>query len=317
MIRFLIRRLAFFVLTLLLASILIFTLTRILPGDVARVLLGRDAGAQEVTRVRSELGLDQPLLVQYFRWAGSFLTPDWGMTFAAPRQPIRMIIEQRATRSGQLALLTLIMAVPTSIMLGAVAGFTEDRLPDNVISILALSVASLPEFVTGIFLINILALQWGWFPSSSSVRPDATFAEALPGLWLPAISASLVLIAYIARLTRAGVIEELKKDYVRTAILKGVPYPLVIVKHVLRNALIPTITVIATSTGWLVSGLVVIEFVFSYPGLGRLLVFAIDNRDLPLIQAVVMTTVFVILTANFAADLLYGLLNPRIDLISQ
>ena len=211
----------------------------------------------------------------------------------------------------------LIMAVPISITLGAIAGFTEDRLPDNLISILALSVASLPEFVTGIFLINILALRWGWFPSSSSIRPDATFAEALPGLWLPAISASLVLIAYISRLTRAGVIEELKKDYVRTAVLKGLPYPVVIFRHILRNALVPTITVIATSTGWLVSGLVVIEFVFSYPGLGRLLIFAIDNRDLPLIQAVVMITVLVILTANFAADLLYGLLNPRINLISQ
>ena len=317
MARFLVRRSLFFLFTLLVTSILIFTLTRILPGDVARVLLGRDAGAQEVARVRSDLGLDQPLTVQYVRWAGSFLTPDWGTTFSTPHQPIRMIIEQRARRSGQLALLTLIMAVPISITLGAIAGFTEDRLPDNLISILALSVASLPEFVTGIFLINILALRWGWFPSSSSIRPDATFAEALPGLWLPAISASLVLIAYISRLTRAGVIEELKKDYVRTAVLKGLPYPVVIFRHILRNALVPTITVIATSTGWLVSGLVVIEFVFSYPGLGRLLIFAIDNRDLPLIQAVVMITVLVILTANFAADLLYGLLNPRINLISQ
>jgi len=317
MIRFLLRRAIFFLFTLWVASILIFALTRVLPGDVARVLLGRDAGEQEVARVRSELGLDQPLPVQYIQWAGSFLTPDWGTTFSNPRQPIRTVIVQRVVRSGQLALLTLILAVPIAITLGALAGFTEDRLPDNLISILVLSVASLPEFVTGIFLINVVALRLGWFPASSSIRPDASFAEALPVLWLPAISASLVLVAYIVRLTRAGVIEELKKDYVRTAILKGLPYPVVIFRHVLRNALIPTITVIATSTGWLVSGLVVIEFVFSYPGLGRLLIFAIDNRDLPLIQAVIMITVVVILTANFAADLLYGFLNPRINLASQ
>jgi peptide/nickel transport system permease protein len=185
-------------------------------------------------------------------------------------------------------------------------------------------VVSLPEFVTGLFLINTVALKWkdnfiadriGWFPSSSFIRPGTTFSEALPVLWLPAIAATLVLMAYIVRLVRAGVIEELKRDYVRTAVLKGLPFRVVIFKHVLRNALIPTITVIATSTGWLMSGLVVIESVFSYPGLGSLLVTtAIKNRDLPLIQAIVMVTVAIILVANFTADVLYAALNPRIRL---
>lgn len=314
MIRFVARRLAFFALTLFLTSVIIFSLTRVLPGDVARVLLGREASAQQVAAVRAELGLDQPLAVQYARWAGGFFTGDWGETFSRPRQAIREIVLLRVARSGQLAALTLVIAIPLSILLGVIAGLFEGRLPDVLVSVLSLSVASLPEFVTGLFLINVVALQLGWFPASSSIRPDTPFAEALPRLWLPAIAATLVLVGYVARLTRAGVIEELKRDYVRTAVLKGLPYTTVLIKHVLRNALIPTITVIATSTGWLVSGLVVIEFVFSYPGLGRLLMFGIENRDLPLIQAVIMVTVCVLLVANFIADVLYAVLNPRIAL---
>lgn len=324
MARFLLRRLAFFIFTLFITSLMIFLLTRVLPGDVARVLLGREASETEVAAVRSELRLDQPLTTQYVEWALSFFSGDLGQTFSRPRQDIGPLLGTRLLNSGRLALITLILAVPLSIFLGMLAGLTEGHFADSVISILSLSVASLPEFVTGLFLINVVALQLGesalaqrlgwWFPASSAIPPDATFAEALPSLWLPAITAMLALMAYIVRLTRAGVIEELKRDYVTTAVLKGLPYRQVVVKHVLRNALIPTVTVIATSTGWLLSGLVVIEFVYSYPGIGRLLIFAINNRDLPLIQAVVMVTVVVILVANFIADLLYAALNPRISL---
>jgi peptide/nickel transport system permease protein len=216
------------------------------------------------------------------------------------------------------------MAVPLSITLGVIAGLTEGKFADGLISLFSLSVVSLPEFVTGIFLINVVALRWQenplakaigwWFPASSAVRADASFRDALPSLWLPAIAATLVLLAYIARLTRAGVIEELKRDYVRTAVLKGLPYRTVITKHVLRNALLPTITVIAISTSWLISGLVVIEYVFGYPGFGSLLIAAIERRDLPLIQAIIMVTVTVILLANLMADMLYAVLNPRIEL---
>ncbi len=324
MLRFVARRLVFFVLTLVLASIIIFGLTRVLPGDVARVLLGREAGEAALARVREELGLNKPLAAQYIDWATGFFRGDLGRTFSRPREPIGGLIATRLVNSGRLALLTFLISVPLSILLGVLAGLTEGGPLDTVISVLSVSVASLPEFVTGLFLINVIALRLGrsalaralgwWFPASSAIPPDASFGEALPHLWLPAITATLVLMAYIVRLTRAGVIEELKQEYVTTAVLKGLPYRVVVFRHVLRNALIPTITVIATSTGWLVSGLVVIEFVYSYPGLGRLLVFAIQNRDLPLIQAVVMITVVVILGANFAADILYAVLNPRISL---
>jgi len=157
-------------------------------------------------------------------------------------------------------------------------------------------------------------LGWPSLPATSSVLPEAGFLETLPLLILPAVTATLVLLAYIARLTRAGVIEELKQPYVRTAALKGLPRRVVVIKHVLRNALLPTVTVIAISFGWLISGLVVIENVFNYPGLGRLLVFAIDRRDLPLMQAITMVTVFAFASANLIADLLYAVLNPRIRL---
>ncbi|NDJ54750.1 MAG: ABC transporter permease [Chloroflexi bacterium] len=312
--RFLTRRLIFFVVTLLFTSLLIFTLTNVLPGDVARTILGRNASEAQLVEVREELGLDQPLPLQYLNWVGGYLTGDWGMTFTSPRQPIREVIGRRLANTARLALLTLLIAVPLSVTLGVIAGLNEGKPLDNIISILSLSVVSLPEFVTGLFLINVVALGTGLFPPSSAVRVDTPFFEALPALWLPAVTATLVLIAYIVRLVRAGIIEELKKDYVNTAVLKGIPYPTVIVRHVLRNALIPTITVIATSTGWLVSGLVVVETVFNYPGLGRLLIFGIDNRDLPLVQAIVMVTVFVILVANVLADLAYIALNPRIEL---
>jgi peptide/nickel transport system permease protein len=302
----------------------VFILTRVLPGDVARMILGREASAAAVAAKRAELGLNDPLIVQYMHWAMDFVAGNWGTTYSGAQENIRTVVSQRFVHSAWLGGLTLIIAVPLSVFLGMTAGLTEGKLPDSVISMLSLSVVSLPEFVTGLFLINTVALKWrdnpiarriGWFPSSSFIRASTPFREALPALWLPAISATLVLLAYIVRLVRAGVIEELKRDYVRTAVLKGMPYRRVIVKHVLRNALIPAITVIATSTGWLMSGLVVIETVFSYPGLGGLLVnTAIKNRDLPLIQAIVMVTVTTILIANFTADVLYAVLNPRIKL---
>lgn len=324
MARFMVRRLVFFLFTLLLTSLLVFVLTRVLPGDVARVLLGREASEAAVAAKRAELGLDRPLAEQYIRWGADFVRGDWGTMFSGAQEDIRTVVWQRMVHSGWLAGLTLLIAVPLSVTLGVIAGLTEGKLPDSVISVLSLSVVSLPEFVTGLFLINTVALKWGdnviadqfgWFPSSSFIRAGMSFREALPALWLPAIAATLVLMAYVVRLVRAGVIEELKRDYVRTAVLKGLPYRVVIAKHVLRNALIPTITVIATSTGWLMSGLVVIESVFSYPGLGSLLInTAIKNRDLLLIQAIVMVTVMVILLANFIADMLYAVLNPRITL---
>jgi peptide/nickel transport system permease protein len=310
---YILRRLGFLILTLLLASIIIFVVTQLLPGDVARVLLGRETGEEALQQLRAELGLDAPPPVQYVRWLRNFVTGDWGDSFSTGT-PIRPLVFERLRNSLMLAGLTLAISVPLAVLLGVVAGLNEGKLIDNVISVSALSVVGLPEFVTGLILIQIFAFGLDVLPANSSIALDATFAEAFPMLILPALTATLVLLAYVARLTRSGVIEELKEPYVRTATLKGLPYPTVVIKHVLRNALLPTITVLAISFGWLISGLVVVENVFNYPGVGRLLVFGINRRDLPLIQAITMITVLGFASANLVADLLYGILNPRIRL---
>ena len=316
--RFILRRLAFLSLTILLTSLLVFLVTQWLPGDVCRIILGREAGQGAIENCRMELGLDQSLPVQYLTWLGNFLTGDWGISYSTDL-PIYPIVMDRLKNSLMLALVALIISVPLGVTLGILAGLNEHKPIDSTVNVGSLSVVGLPEFVTGLVLIQVFSfglrdMGLPYLPANSSIPPDATFLEALPMLILPAIAAMLVLLAYIARLTRAGVLEELKQPYVRTADLKGLPRRTVIVKHILRNALWPTITVIAISLGWLISGLVVIENVFNYPGLGRLMIFAIDRRDLPLLQAVIMVTVLGFALANLAADILYGWLNPRIRL---
>jgi peptide/nickel transport system permease protein len=316
--RFLLRRLAFLALTVLLTSLLVFLVTQWLPGDVCRIILGREAGPVAIENCQQELGLDQPLPVQYLNWLSDFLTGNWGISYST-NLPIYPMVMDRLRNSLILALVTLIISVPLAVTLGVIAGLNANKPIDNTISVGSLAVVGLPEFVTGLVLIQVFSfglrdLGLPYLPANSSVPPEASFIEALPMLILPALTAMLVLLAYIARLTRAGVLAELQQPYVRTADLKGLPRRTVIVKHVLRNALLPTITVIAISIGWLISGLVVIENVFNYPGLGRMMIFAIDRRDLPLLQAVTMVTVLGFAFANLGADLLYGILNPKIRL---
>jgi len=311
--RYILRRIGFLALTFILTSLIIFTVTQFLPGDVARVILGREAGEAQVQALREELGLNDPLPVQYVRWLGDFVTGDWGQSFST-KSEIRPLVLGRLRNSLMLAFITIIFAVPLAVFLGVIAGLNENKASDNIISVSSLSVVGLPEFVTGLVLIQLFSFKLRLLPANSSIKPGASFMESLPMLILPALTATFVLLAYITRLTRAGVVEELKADYTRTAILKGMSRRTVVVKHVLRNALLPTITVIAISFGWLISGLIVIENVFNYPGLGRLMVFAIDRRDLPLLQAVTLVTVLGFAFANLIADLLYAYLNPRIRL---
>ncbi|MBW4436971.1 MAG: ABC transporter permease [Pleurocapsa minor GSE-CHR-MK-17-07R] len=310
---FLIRRIGLLVITLLITSAVIFLLTQVLPGDTARLVLGRDARPEAIAQFRAENGLDLPLPMQYVNWLTRFVTGDWGTAFTVGNAPIRPLVLERLGNSLKLAIMTGLFSVPISILLGVIAGLRENKRTDVIISVFTLSVVGLPEFVTGLILINTLALGLDWFPTASS-PPGADILDWFRQLTLPALSATFVLMAYIVRMTRAGVVDELKKPYVRTAALKGLSYRTVIVRHVLRNALLPTITVIALSFGWMVGGLIVIENVFNYPGLGRLMTGAVERKDLPLLQASVMMVIFFFASANLIADLLYGLLNPRIRL---
>ena len=203
---YVLRRLGFLILTLLLTSIIVFSITQWLPGDVARIILGREAGENAVQAFREEQGLNDPIVVQYGRWLGGYVTGDWGTSYATKTE-IRPMVIGRLRNSMMLAILTMVMSVPLAIGLGVVAGLRENKFADNVIGVTSLAVVGLPEFVTGVVLIQIFAFRFRILPANSSIRLDATFFEALPMLILPALTASLVLLAYIIRLTRAGVIE--------------------------------------------------------------------------------------------------------------
>jgi peptide/nickel transport system permease protein len=202
--------------------------------------------------------------------------------------------------------------VPLAIALGVVAGVFRSRWPDTAISIGTLVAVSLPEFVTGVLLILVFATWLRWLPPSSLIDPGANPLEVVYYLILPALTLMLVMLAHTARMTRTSVAEALRTNYVRTAVLKGLPWRTVISKHALRNALLPTITVVAMNVGWLIGGLIIVENVFSYPGVGRLLLEAVNYRDVPLLQAVTLVTAAVYGVANLLADVLYARLDPRI-----
>jgi peptide/nickel transport system permease protein len=315
MIRFIIRRTLLLIVTLLITSVIVFGLTQLLPGDIATLNTSRDASEEIKEQFRELHGLNDPVPMQYLNWLSGFLSGDWGKSFNRGNPDVRPIVLDRLSNTLRLGILVLLMSVPTSIILGTLAALYEDSWLDSVISIFSLSVVGLPEFVTGIVLINVFAIGLGWLPATASILPEGNnLLDWLEVLILPALTATLVLLAYIARMTRAGVIDELKKPYVRTATLKGLPQRQIIFKHVLRNALLPTITVIAISIGWLIGGLVVIEQVFNYPGLGRELINAVKSQNIPLMQAIVMLIIFTYAVANLVADILYGVLNPRIRL---
>lgn len=314
MAKFLIRRTFLLILTLILASMVIFALTQLLPGDIARLILGRTASDSAIAQFNERFGLNDPAPVQYVRWLGQFVIGEWGTSYSGANASVRPLVLERFGNSMILAGFTLLISIPVSIALGVLAALRENTWVDGTVSVMSLSVVGLPEFVTGILLINIFVLRLGWFDAIAIIDNEMTPLKWLRLLTLPAITASFVLVGYVARMTRAGMIDELKKNYVRTAQLKGLSQRQVIFKHVLRNALLPTITVIAISIGWLIGGIVVIENVFRYPGIGSLLVDAVNQKNIPVLQAVTMIIVFAFAFSNLVADILYAVLNPRIRL---
>lgn len=311
MIFYILRRLGTILLTMLVASIIIFAVTRLLPGDVARVMLGQFATDEAVANLREELGLNRPVIVQYLDWLGNFIVGDWGDSLVS-RQAVRPIVILRLRNSVMLALMALVLYVPLGILLGVISALKEDRVADQFISGVSMAFVGLPEFVTGLILIGVLAISLDLLPANSSIPPGTSFKEALPYLILPAITVSLTSLGYVSRMTRSSTIDVLRADYTRAADLKGLSRSTVLVKHVLRNSLLPTVTVVAMGIGWLIGGLIVTEAVFGYPGLGRLLIYSIQRRDLITIQAISMIIVAIYGLSNLAADVLYGILNPRI-----
>lgn len=306
-----IRRLVLMVLTLFVISIAIFAVTELLPGDVAWSILGQSATPEDLATLRAKLGLDQPAPVRYLEWIGGVAHGDLG-TSLRMGVPVGPLLLERLGRSLLLALLALGVGVPLAIGLGVVAGIWRNRLPDMLISLGTLIAVSLPEFVTGVVLILLFATGLHWLPPSSFLLPTAGVTDTLRALILPAMTLMLVMLAHTARMTRSSMAEVMQMPYIRTAVLKGLPNRTVILHHALRNALLPAITIIALNIGWLIGGLVIVESVFSYPGLGRLLVDAVSSKDVPMLQSVTLLIAAIYAVANFAADMLYTVMNPRI-----
>jgi peptide/nickel transport system permease protein len=309
--RYLLKRLGLALLTLVLLSLIIFFAGAVLPGNPGREILGPFASQQAVVTLNHQLGVDRPLATQYWSWVSGIAHGDLG-TSTQFRQSVDSILFPALWRSLKLALVAFVILVPLGVLGGVLAALYRGRFVDRSISVTGLSLTSVPEFVSGVVLIVIFAIALKWLPVTANPPPGTSPLGQLHYLILPAIPLVLVLFGYIARMARAGTIEALDSDYVRTAVLKGLPRSVVIRRHVLRNSLLPTITVIATQTGYLIGGLVVIETLFNYPGLGRLIFTAAGNKDYPMLEAGVLVIGIVYLGATLVADILYTVLNPRI-----
>ena len=282
-----------------------------LPGNVGRAMLGPFADQRAVDTLNHELGADRPLLVQYFTWIEGIFTGDLGMSYAY-RAPVAPFLETALLNSIKLAAVAFFLVVPLGIFGGVISALYRGRALDRIISVVGLSATIVPEFVSGIVLILIFGVWLRWFPISATAPADAGLLIQLYHLILPALPLVLILFGYIARMARAGMIEALDAEYTRTAVLKGLSYGQVIWRHVLKNALLPTISVIATQTVYLIGGLVVIEILFHYQGIGSLIYTAANKKDFPMLQAGVMAVGVLFALATLAADLIYATLNPRI-----
>jgi peptide/nickel transport system permease protein len=311
MTRFLIKRLGLALITLVLLSVIVFAISTVLPGDVGRAVLGPFATQESVDTLNEQLGTNRPILTQYWDWASGLVQGDLG-TSLTKQVPATEVLRPALVNSFKLALVAFLICVPLSILGGVVAGLRYGRATDKGITVAGLSFSAMPEFVTGIFLILVFAIWLGWLPVTAQWDEGASLLTQVKYLLLPALTLTLVLFGYIARVARAGIVEALDSDYARTAYLKGLPSSVVVRKHVLRNALLPTIAVVAVQCGYLVGGLVAVEYLFNYQGLGSLTLEAARQKDLPLLVAGVLVIGIVYLVVTLVADILYALLNPRI-----
>lgn len=309
--RFIARRVLLALVTLWLLSVIVFLGAHVLPGDVGRRILGPFADPRAVASLNHQLGTDRPLPVQYLDWLGGALHGDLGSS-TSYQHPVSSLLGPALLNSVKLAAVAFVIVIPLGILGGIVAALNRGRFVDRLITVTGLSGTVVPEFVSGIVLILLLGVALRLLPITATPPAGSGPLTQIYYLILPSLPLVLVLFGYIARITRAGTIESLEADYTRTAVLKGLPMSTVVRRHVLRNALLPTIAVVATQTGYLIGGLVVIEFIFNYQGIGQLLYNAAQQKDFPLLQAGVMVVGTVYLIATLIADIAYSLLNPRI-----
>lgn len=298
-------------LLLLAVSVLIFTGTQLLPGDVAQAILGQSATPQALENLRRDLGLNDPAYIRYFNWLGGVLTGDLGVTLSNG-QDIATQLGKRLGNTLFLASVAAIVSVPLSILLGLLAVRYRNRWPDKLISGTTLISISLPEFFIGYLLIYFVAVELGWFPSVSTVYEGMSFGERLAAVTLPAATLTLVVLAHMMRMTRAAILNVMQSAYIETAELKGLSPFDIIRKHAFPNAIAPIVNVVMLNLAYLVVGVVVVEVIFVYPGMGQYLVDHVSKRDVPVVQACGLIFAAVYISLNIIADVVAIVANPRL-----
>ena len=305
------RRLAVTLVTLFLVSMVVFTISSLLPGDAAEETLGQNATPEAVAALRAKLGLDQPPHSRYLSWLGGLVTGDLGQSMAN-NLPVGDLIASRLPKSLLLAGLVAAVSVPVALFIGILSAMYRGSRLDRALSILTLSIVAVPEFLVATIAVVIFAVELRWLPSLVLVPPDPTVGEFLRAYAMPVMALCFVVIAQMARMTRAAVIEQLDQPYVEMAVLKGVGATRLVLTHILPNALGPIINAVALSLSYLLGGAIIVETIFNYPGIASLMVDAVTSRDMPLLQACSMIFCGVYLLLVLTADVLAILANPRL-----
>ncbi|MFK0692885.1 ABC transporter permease [Mesorhizobium sp. IMUNJ 23033] len=312
MLTLMLRRLMGALFAFLFASVVVFVCLQALPGDACTAMLGQQQGdALALARCRGELGLDQAGVLRFAHWLGSLLRGDFGIALSRG-QSVADILGPRLRNTALLGGAAALVGIPLAIVLGVVAGLRRDRPSDLAISGIALFAMTVPEFVSATLLIYVFAIWLRWLPAVTVIPPSAPIGEFLPNIVLPVVTLGLVMTAHIMRIARTSVIEVMASDYVEAARLRGLPMLPLLLRHVLPNALIPTLNLAALTLAWLLGGVVIIEQVFNYPGVGTLMIQAIHDRDLALIQTITLMFVVTYIAVNLLADLLALALDPRL-----
>ena len=311
MLLLILKRIGLGLITLFIVSLITFVGVEVLPGDACTTYLEREAYGAALDACIKRLGLDVPAYERYLDWASNVVRGDFGYSLSG-EMPINEVLGPRVKNSLVLASVSLLIGIPLAIVLGIITALWRDKLPDIMISTITIFSMTIPEFISATLLILIVAIWLGWLPGIVIIPSDATFYELLSNIILPVVAISMIMTAHMARMVRSSVIQVMASDYVQMAILKGVPYWKMVFRHVLPNALLPAINVVALTIAWLLGGVVVTEVVFNYPGLGRLVIESISNRDLPVVQALAIILASIYVGINLIADLMTLMLNPRL-----
>jgi peptide/nickel transport system permease protein len=310
---FILRRVLLGLLTLFLVSLVVFAATQALPSDPARAILGRTATPDSLKALRKQLNLNRPVVSQYTHWLGGIFTGDLGNSLAARGEPVTKVLGKRLENSAVLVLLAAVISIPLSILLGVISARRRDGPLDHSLSLVLLALAALPEFVVGIALVLLFATRvFQVLPAVSLIPPDSSPWQNPKELVLPTVTLVLAVSPYVARIMRASMVEVLESDFVEMARLKGMPERHVLWRHAVPNAIAPAIQVIALNLAYLAGGIVVVEFVFAYPGIGSALVDGVANRDLPIVQALAVLIAAVYVGCNVLADIATILVSPRL-----